>query len=95
MRVSRQRVADGHFAGPYLIDEGQTVARRWGARHTPAVFVLDARGLVAYHGAPDWDVEDETADAAWRRDALDHVLVGTRPSPDLTEPIGCTIKWTL
>ncbi len=92
---SRQRVDAGQFAGPYLVDEGQRVARVWGARHTPDVFVLDAGGAVAYHGAPDADVDDETLDADWLRGALDAVLSGGTPDPAATPATGCTIKWTL
>ncbi|WEH12977.1 redoxin family protein [Streptomyces sp. VNUA24] len=90
----RERVAAGHFTGPYLVDEGQVVARRWGARRTPEVFVLDEHGTVAYHGAPDWDATDDSTNAGWLRGALDHVLAGTVPDPADTEPVGCSIKWT-
>jgi peroxiredoxin len=92
---SRRRVDTGQFAGPYLIDEGQQVARAWGARHTPDVFVLNADGIVAYHGAPDADVDEETLEAGWLRAALDAVLAGTTPDPASTTAVGCTIKWTL
>lgn len=92
---SRRRFAEGGFAGPYLIDEGQVVARRWGARHTPEVFVLDANGVVAYHGAPDADVGDESLHASWLRGTLDHVLSGGLPAPAETPPVGCSIKWTM
>ncbi|WEH12976.1 redoxin domain-containing protein [Streptomyces sp. VNUA24] len=91
---SRKRVADGEFPGPYLVDEDQAVARRWGARHTPEVFVLDELGTVVYHGAPDADVGDESLNAGWLRGALDHVLAGTVPDPADTDPVGCSIKWT-
>lgn len=92
--VSRSRVEEGQFAGPYLLDEGQVVARAWGARHTPDVFVLDPAGTVAYHGAPDADVDDETLNAGWLRSALDAVLGHTAVTPAATQPVGCTIKWT-
>ena len=36
-------------------DESQDVARAFGARTTPDVFVLDAGGTLAYRGAPDAD----------------------------------------
>ncbi|MGW0197506.1 redoxin domain-containing protein [Nonomuraea sp. NPDC003201] len=94
VEYSRKRVAEGQFAGPYLVDSSQTVARRWGARHTPDVFVLDEHGIVAYHGAPDADVADESLNAAWVRGALDHVLAGTSPDPAYTQAVGCSIKWT-
>jgi peroxiredoxin len=92
---SRLRVLEGQFAGPYLVDEGQRVARRWGARHTPEVFVLNAGGVVAYHGAPDAAIDDESLNAIWLRDALDQVLAGTARALASTEPVGCTIKWTM
>ncbi|MEU6261282.1 redoxin family protein [Streptomyces sp. NPDC047043] len=90
----RERVAAGHFTGPYLVDGGQAVARRWGARRTPEVFVLDEHGTVAYHGAPDSDPTDDSLNAGWLRGALDHLLAGKAPDPAGTEPVGCSIKWT-
>ncbi|WP_416978982.1 thioredoxin family protein [Streptomyces sp. T028] len=90
----RERVAEGHFAGPYLVDEGQAVARSWGARRTPEVFVVDEHGTVAYHGAPDSDATDAAQNAGWLRAALEQVLAGTAPDPADTEPVGCSIKWT-
>lgn len=95
LEVSARRVANGEFVGPYLVDEGQRVARAWGARHTPDVFVLTADGVVAYHGAPDNEVDDDTQNAAWLRSALDDVLSGRPVELAQTEPTGCTIKWTL
>lgn len=91
---SRRRVADGAFAGPYLVDAGQAVARRWGVRLTSELFVLDAAGSVAFHGAPDADPGDPALDAAWLRAALDAVLAGTSPDPARRPPAGCAIKWT-
>src|SRR6478609_7175986 len=55
----RARVQAGEFAGPYLHDATQDVARAWGARVTPDVFVLDASMRLRYRGAPDADHRDE------------------------------------
>ena len=87
------RVDGGEFAGPYLHDETQEVAREWGAAVTPDVFVLDSGGLLVYHGAPDADYDDPTLDAAWLREALDAVLDGHAPERAETRPVGCSIKW--
>jgi peroxiredoxin len=87
------RVAAGEFASPYLRDESQAVARAWDATVTPDVYVLDASGRVAYHGAPDADHGDEAQDARWLRDALDDVLAGRPVGNSQTKPIGCSIKW--
>jgi peroxiredoxin len=87
------RVAAGEFAGPYLRDRSQDVAHAYDATVTPDVFVLDAGGRVAYHGAPDGDHRDEASAAQWLRDALDDVLAGRPVARAQTRAIGCTIKW--
>jgi thiol-disulfide isomerase/thioredoxin len=90
----RDRVeADGGWPYPYLRDESQGVARAYGARTTPDVFVLDAAGVLRYRGAPDADHRDERQGASWLRDALDAVLAGEEPSRPETEPVGCSVKW--
>jgi peroxiredoxin len=89
----RARVQAGEFAGPYLYDASQDVARAWGARVTPDVFVLDGELRLAYRGAPDADHRDESLNAAWLRAALDAVLAGRAVEEPVTEPVGCSIKW--
>jgi peroxiredoxin len=89
----RARVEAGEFAGPYLHDASQEVARAWGARVTPDVYVVDADGRLAYRGAPDADHGDESLDAAWLRAALDAVLAGEPVAESQTTPVGCSVKW--
>jgi peroxiredoxin len=89
----RARVEAGEFAGPYLHDASQEVARALGARVTPDVYVVDADMRLAYRGAPDADHRDESLDAAWMRAALDAVLAGEPVAAPLTEPVGCSVKW--
>ena len=89
----QERVRNEDWPLPYLHDETQQVARDYGARVTPDVFVLDGEGKLRYRGAPDADYSDPTQNAAWLRDALDSVLGGNTPDPAETEPVGCSIKW--
>jgi peroxiredoxin len=90
----KQRVeADGGWPHPYLRDESQEVARAYDAQTTPDVFVLDARRVLRYRGAPDADHRDESQNAAWLREALDAVLAGEEPARPETEPVGCSVKW--
>ena len=89
----RARVEAGEFAGPYLHDATQEVARSWGAKVTPDVFVVDADMQLAYRGAPDADHRDESLDAAWVRAALDAVLAGEPVAEPETKPVGCGMKW--
>jgi hypothetical protein len=86
----KERVrADGGWPHPYLRDETQEVARAYGAKTTPDLFVLDAEGRLRYRGAPDSDRRR----AAWLRAALDAVLAGREPQPPETDPVGCSVKW--
>ena len=89
----RERVAREDWPMPYLRDESQEVARAYGAKTTPDVFVLDAEGVLRYRGAPDADHGDPAQDAAWLREALDAVLDGRDPARAETRPVGCSVKW--
>jgi peroxiredoxin len=89
----RARVEAGEFAGPYLHDADQEVARSYGATVTPDVFVLDAGLRLVYRGAPDGDHRDEALAAEWLRAALDAVLAGEAVARPETAPVGCSIKW--
>jgi peroxiredoxin len=93
-QAMRERVeSEAPWPMPYLHDATQDVARGYGAKTTPDLFVLDADGTVRYRGAPDSDYADPGKRAAWLRDALDAVLAGSEPDPSETTPIGCSIKW--
>jgi peroxiredoxin len=89
----QQRVAAEGWPMPYLHDAVQDVARAYGAKTTPDVFVIDPAGRLAYRGAPDADYDDPGQNAGWLRDALDAVLSGTAPERTETRPVGCSIKW--
>ena len=89
----RERVEAEGWRMPYLYDETQDVARAYGARTTPHLFVLDGELRVRYEGAPDADHDDPSLDAVWMRSALDAVLGGSQPDPAETKPVGCSIKW--
>ncbi len=79
---------------PYLFDESQEVARRYGATRTPEVFLFDAARTLRYHGAPDDNFEDPQAVRQhYLRDAIEAVLAGRTPPVAQTPPRGCTIKW--
>jgi peroxiredoxin len=89
----QKRVSDDDFPYPYLHDASQEVARAFGAKTTPDVFVLDADGTLRYRGAPDSDYGDPSQNADWLRGALDALLEGRDPDPAETEPVGCSVKW--
>ncbi len=89
----QRRVAAEDWPMPYLHDAAQEVARAYGAKTTPDLFVLDAGGALRYRGAADADYDDPGQRAAWLRDAVDAVLAGVEPERSETKPVGCSIKW--
>ena len=94
LEAMQERVErDGGWPAPYLRDESQEVARAYGAKTTPDVFVLDAEGEVRYRGAPDADYGDPALRAGWLRAALDAMLCGAPVGTPESKPIGCWITW--
>jgi peroxiredoxin len=89
----KERLEREEWPMPYLRDESQEVARGFGAKTTPDVFVFDSGGTLAYRGAPDADYDDPAQNAQWLRGALDAVLGGGSPDRAETDPVGCSIKW--
>ena len=82
---------------PYLVDEGQSIAKTYGATNTPHVFVLKKEGAelkVAYIGAID-DNTRKASDATkhYVEDAVNALLAGKSVPVTKTKAIGCGIKW--
>lgn len=78
----------------YLRDEDQSVAKAFGATHTPEIFLFDKDLKLNYHGKIDdnWQ-EPENVRTDYLRDAIDEMLSGKEISIPETFSIGCTIKW--
>jgi peroxiredoxin len=89
----QKRLREEQWPLPYLHDESQEVARAWGAKVTPDVFVVDGEQRLRYRGAPDGDYSDPSQNATWLRGALDDLLSGREPARPETEPVGCSVKW--
>lgn len=90
------RAQEKGFTFPYLFDETQKVYPVYGATKTPHVYLLnneDGKYMVAYIGAIDNNSKDEAAaDKSYLSDAIDALLAGERPEPNLTKAVGCSIK---
>jgi peroxiredoxin len=92
----KARAAEKGFPFAYLRDDSQSVARAYGATHTPHLFVFDKDLRLAYTGAVDDDdnyKNRKTAEKLYLRDALDDLVAGRAPRLSETHAIGCTIKW--
>ncbi|MFN8391009.1 MAG: thioredoxin family protein [Bdellovibrionota bacterium] len=82
------------FAFPYLHDEKQVVARAYDAACTPEAYLFDREMKLAYHGwIDDNSQHPEKVTSPALKNAIEAVLAGQTPSPQLTPVLGCTIKW--
>ncbi len=89
-----KRSRERNFNFPYLRDETQEIARKYGAICTPHTFAFDQKRVLQYKGRIDdnWRNPDDvkTRDL---RNALDAIIDGKKPSVQETRPYGCSIKW--
>lgn len=85
------------YTFPYLYDESQEVAKRFGATHTPHVYVVAREGnqlVVKYSGAIDNNTDDGSkADKKYVADAVNALIDGKAPAVTATKAVGCSIKW--
>jgi peroxiredoxin len=86
-----------NYSFPYLVDESQEVARRFGASNTPHVFILkkEEKGFsVAYIGTIDNNSRDASAaNKKYVEEAVDALLENKSIVTRRTKAIGCGIKW--
>lgn len=74
---------------PYaiLMDADGKVGRRYNAKTTPHMFVIN-KGVVAYMGAID-----DRGERNYVAEALDAILAGKEIALVKTQPFGCTVKY--
>jgi len=80
---------------PILDDRSGAVARAYGARSTPHIFIIDAKGNIAYNGAidsaPMGKTEGEIVN--YVDNALAELTGGEALNTPVTKPYGCTVKY--
>ena len=84
-------------ATAYLLDETGKVGKTYGAKVTPEMYVIDANGVLVYHGAIDDKKSTNPGDIAGAKNyvaaTLDEVLAGKPVSTAKTDPYGCGVKY--
>ncbi len=84
-------------ANAILLDHDTSLARAFGARNTPHIFIVDRGGKLAYAGGMDsiasTKIEDLAQAEPFARDALRAVIAGRPVERPLTRPYGCPIKY--
>ena len=88
---------NGTAVAAVLIDEDGTVGRKYGARTTPHMYVINPEGVLIYQGAIDSKRSTDPADIAhsenYVRSALDQAMAGEPVATSQTQPYGCSIKY--
>ena len=81
----------------YLLDADGKIGRLYAAKTTPHMFVIRPDGIIAYQGAIDDKPTAVEADAKaatpWALNAAKAVLAGKAPTPAVTRPYGCSVKY--
>jgi peroxiredoxin len=77
---------------PVAKDPDSKYATHFGAKVTPSVWVLDAKGIVVYAGAIDDNQTVESVKKNYLKEALDEVLAGKPVTTAETKATGCDIK---
>ncbi|MEK6676774.1 MAG: redoxin domain-containing protein [Planctomycetota bacterium] len=79
---------------PYLMDASGAVGKSFGAKNTPHMFVVDAKGILAYIGAIDDNSEgNKPKPTNYVADAVNALIKGTAVATATTAPYGCQVKY--
>ena len=89
-----ERMAEHKFPWVYLRDETQEIAQAYGALRTPHFYVFNKDRELVYTGRGVDNPRDATLATVFDLDqALEEHTTGQQVSVDLTNPIGCNVKW--
>jgi hypothetical protein len=81
-----------------LMDGDGKIGKAYGARTTPHMYIVDARGTLAYAGGIDDKPSSDPADVKTAKNyvnaALGDVLAGKPVAQASTRPYGCSVKYS-
>jgi thiol-disulfide isomerase/thioredoxin len=89
----KSRAVDRGYPFPYLKDSDSAIARAYGARVTPHVYLVDGKGTLRYRGYIDDSAKPDQRTKTGLSDALDAVLAKRDVATTDTKAFGCSIKW--
>jgi peroxiredoxin len=94
-QINAAWVKDNNLTYPVLNDAASSIAKAYGAKATPHMFIIDKTGKLVYKGAIDNDRDGEktTDKVNYVAKALDEVLAGKPVSLPETTAYGCSVKY--
>jgi peroxiredoxin len=94
-KLMQKKAIQERFNFPYLQDKKQTVAKQFGATHTPQAFILwknnDAKFTIKYQGAIDDNASEPKKANPLLINTLEELLRNKTVSNPITESFGCRI----
>lgn len=94
--VNKKSRDEWKISAPVLLDEAGTVGRTYGAKSTPHMFVIDAKGMLAYRGAldnaPQGKVEGDKK-INYVETAISELKTGKPVTTKETKSYGCPVKY--
>jgi alkyl hydroperoxide reductase subunit AhpC len=78
---------------PIVLDESGEIGKAYGAKNTPATFIVGADGVLAYAGAIDDDPSGKVGKTNYVAKALDELAAGKKVTTATTTPYGCSVKY--
>jgi thiol-disulfide isomerase/thioredoxin len=92
LKLIKEHAHKARFVFSILKDNSNVVADAYGATVTPEMYIVDAAGVLRYHGRVDNASDEKRVERHDLRVALDEMLTGKPISkPDL-KAFGCVIK---
>lgn len=93
-KLNAQYKTDWKIEYPILLDPTGETGRAYGAKNTPAMYIVGKDGKLAYTGAIDDDTgADKPGKTNYVTNALDQLLAGETVSTSSTRPYGCSVKY--
>ncbi len=90
----KERMQAQHFPWIYLRDETQEIAKKYGALRTPHFYVFNTQRELVYTGrAVDSPREVDKITEHTLDMVLEDIVAGKKPRIEVTNPIGCNVKW--
>ncbi len=94
MKKMVKHAKDNGYNFPYAQDPDSKLAKAFGARKTPHVYLFDGKNRLVYTGAIDDNARNaELVDENFLANAIDQMLNGQLIKKPISKAIGCSIKF--
>ena len=95
MKINREFLKKNEVTVPVVMDYSGAVGKAYGAKRTPHMFVIDAEGVLRYHGAFTDDAGSSKGTESTNHvlNALKQIAAGETVTPDHVREWGCSVKY--